>query len=104
MTTSVIRSLMILSVAVLGCSRSDIKPDTAGAVNAIVLASGVTMRHVVTGPTVVAYFLVPAGAVDTMPNLAVEADDWNYAMAALRDSLEASRIALVIATNPDIQL
>jgi len=39
-----------------------------------------------------------------MPNLAVEADDWNYAMAMLRDSLEASRIAFVMATNPDIQL
>ena len=47
---------------------------------------------------------VPPGTVDTMPNLAVEADDWNYSMATLRDSLEASRIALVMTTDPDIQL
>jgi len=95
---------MMLLVVVLACSRSDIRPDTAGAAKAEVLASGITLRHVVSGPTVIAYFLVPPGAVDTMPNLAVEADDWNYAMAMLRDSLEASRIAFVMATNPDIQL
>jgi hypothetical protein len=94
----------MLLVAVLACSRPDVKPDTARATTAEVLASGITLRHVVTGPTVIAYFLVPPDAVDTMPNLAVEADDWNYAMATLRDSLEASRIAFVMATNPDIQL
>jgi hypothetical protein len=95
---------MMLLVAVLACSRSDVKPDTASAAKIGVLGSGITLRHVVTGPTVIAYFLVPPGAVDTMPNLAVEADDWNYAMAMLRDSLEASRIAFVMATNPDIEL
>jgi hypothetical protein len=95
---------VMLLVVVLACSRPDVKPDTARATTAEVLASGITLRHVITGPTVIAYFLVPPDAVDTMPNLAVEADDWNYAMAMLRDSLEASRIAFVMATNPDIQL
>jgi hypothetical protein len=36
--------------------------------------------------------------------LAVEADDWNVAMATLGDSLEASGIGLAIATEPRVRL
>ena len=53
----------------------------------------------VTRPTVIAYFVIPNGAVDTLPDLAVEADDWNVAMAALGDSLQASGIGFTMATS-----
>lgn len=55
-------------------------------------------------PTVIAYFIVPPGAVDTSRDLAVEADDWNVAMAALRDSLEATGIALAMVTEPNVRV
>jgi hypothetical protein len=74
-----------------------------GARPAPVDTAGVT-RVSVTRPTVVAYFVIPPGAVDTLPDLAVEADDWNVAMAALGDSLEASGIGLAIATEPRVRL
>ena len=45
-----------------------------------------TAELAINRPTVIAYFIVPDGAVDTMPDLAVSADDWNYAMATLGDS------------------
>ena len=66
---------------------------------------GTDTAHVrVAGPTVVAYFVIPHGAVDTMPSLAVEADDWNYAMAMLRDSLDANGIALVLAVDAVVRI
>ncbi|HUQ82874.1 MAG TPA: hypothetical protein VM076_17110 [Gemmatimonadaceae bacterium] len=55
-------------------------------------------------PTVIAYFIIPQGAVDTMPNLAVEADDWNVAMATLGDSLQASGIGFRMTTNPSVRV
>ena len=63
-----------------------------------------TAHVTVVGPTVIAYFIVPPGSVDTMPNLAVEADDWNYAMAMLRDSLEASGVALALAVDGVVRI
>ena len=63
-----------------------------------------TAHVTVAGPTVISYFIVPPGSVDTMPNLAVEADDWNYAMAMLRDSLEASGVALALAVDGVVRI
>ena len=61
-------------------------------------------RVSVTGPTVIAYFVIPAGAVDTLPDLAVEADDWNVSMASLGDSLQASGIRFAMTTEPRIRV
>jgi hypothetical protein len=58
----------------------------------------------ITRPTVIAYFIVPPGAVDTSRDLAVEADDWNVSMATLRDSLDASGIGLAMTTQPNLRL
>ena len=63
-----------------------------------------TAEVTVTRPAVVAYFVVPPGAVDTSRDLAVEADDWNVSMATLRDSLEATGITLVMVTQPNVRL
>jgi hypothetical protein len=63
-----------------------------------------TARLVVTRPTVVAFLVVPAGAVDTLPDLAVIADDWNYAMATLGDSLEARGIGFALVTQPRLRI
>jgi hypothetical protein len=59
---------------------------------------------VVTRPTVIAYLVVPHGAVDTLPDLAVVADDWNYAMATLGDSLEAHGVALAMVTESRLRI
>ena len=67
-------------------------------------APSATAEVTVTRPTVVAYFVVPPGAVDTSRDLAVEADDWNVSMATLRDSLEATGIALAMVTQPNVRL
>ena len=53
----------------------------------------------VTRPTVVAYLVVTPGAVDTQPELAVLADDWAYAMAALGDSVAARGFAFALHTD-----
>ena len=87
----------------LACSKPD-RPSAARKAVVAELAAADTSAVAITGPTVVAYFLVPPGAVDTMPSLAVEADDWSYAMATLRDSLEASRIGLIIAVDPVLRI
>ena len=63
-----------------------------------------TARLVVRRPTVVAYLVVPPGAVDTSPDLAVVADDWNYSMATLGDSLQARGIRLVLVTEPALRV
>jgi hypothetical protein len=94
-------------VVILACSKPDRPSATersAEVAEVTVLASGISARIAITGPTVIAYFLVPPGAVDTMPNLAVEADDWNVAMATLRDSLDAGRIDLAMTTMPTVQI
>lgn len=59
---------------------------------------------VVSRPTVAAYFILPDGAVDTMPDLAVRADDWNYAMAAVGDGLEANGFAFTLITEPNVRV
>jgi hypothetical protein len=97
--------LRILLVGLLGL----IAPSCAAGSGAPAARSAAQARadtaHVdVTRPTVVAYFIVPDGAVDTLPDLAVEADDWNYAMSILGDSLAASDIALALATEPVLRL
>jgi len=58
----------------------------------------------VSRPTVAAYFIIPDGAVDTMPDLAVRADDWNYAMAAVGDSLEANGFGFTLITEPSVRI
>jgi hypothetical protein len=59
---------------------------------------------VVTRPTVIAFFVVPNGAVDTLPDLAVVTDDWNYAMATLGDSLEAHGFGLAMVTESRLRV
>jgi hypothetical protein len=59
---------------------------------------------VVTRPTVIAFLVLPKGAVDTLPDLAVEADDWNYAMATLGDSLEAHGFASAMVTESRLRI
>ncbi len=73
--------------------------DTPGPADTV----GLT-RIVVTRPTVAAYFIIPDGAVDTMPDLAVRADDWNYAMATVGDSLEANGFGFTLITEPSVRL
>jgi hypothetical protein len=63
-----------------------------------------TAHVVVTQPTVIAYLVVPAGAVDTNPELAVLADDWNVAMATLGDSLIANGIRFALVTEPRLRV
>lgn len=67
-------------------------------------AAAEVARLDVTGPTVVAYFVIPPNAVDTSADLAVAADDWSYAMAALGDSLRARGIALALITEPRLRI
>jgi hypothetical protein len=63
-----------------------------------------TATVVVTGPTVVAYLVMPRGAVDTSADLAVLADDWNVAMSVLGDSLEAHGIRFTLVTEPRLRV
>ena len=58
-----------------------------------------TTTIVVTRPTVIAYLVIPEGAVDSQPDVAVLADDWNVAMATLGDSLEAHGIAFALVAE-----
>jgi hypothetical protein len=58
-----------------------------------------TTTVVVTRPTVIAYLVIPDGAVDSNPDVAVLADDWNFAMATLGDSLEAHGIAFALVAQ-----
>ena len=86
----------------LACSKPESASTTAQATAALDTTATDTAHVAVARPTVIAYFVVPRGAVDTMPNLAVEADDWNVAMATLRDSLEAGRMSLAMTTEPTV--
>jgi hypothetical protein len=67
-------------------------------------AAAEVARLVVTRPTVIAYLVVPAGAVDTLPDFAVLADDWNFAMATLGDSLEARGVAFALVTESRLRI
>jgi len=58
----------------------------------------------VSRPTVIAYFVIPPGAVDSLPDLAVEADDWNVSMATLGDSLEANGFGFAMATDSTVRV
>jgi hypothetical protein len=105
------RSFIGVCVAVmLACAKPDAKPDSkparpsATTGGPVPTATGDTTHVTATRPTVIAYFLIPPGAVDTMPNLAVEADDWNVSMATLSDSLEASGIGFAMVTQPIAQI
>jgi len=63
-----------------------------------------TATVVVSHPTVIAYLVVPAGAVDSSADLAVLADDWNVAMATLGDSLLAHGVRLALVTEPMLRV
>jgi hypothetical protein len=63
-----------------------------------------TATIVVTRPTVVAYLVMPPGAVDSSADLAVLADDWNVAMATLGDSLAAHGVRLALVTEPMLRV
>ena len=90
--------LMLILVALAACRRSDRTTPGDRTLPADVAEVSVTR------PTVIAYFVIPAGAVDTSRDLATEADDWNVGMAALRDSLESSGIALAMVTVPNARI
>ena len=94
------------TIALVTCARTDSARESAPDVSVLdsVVFPRDTAHVTVSGPTVIAYFIVPPGAVDTMPNLAVEADDWNYAMAMLRDSLEAGGVALALAVDGVVRI
>ena len=63
-----------------------------------------TATVVVERPMVVAYLVIPKGAVDTSADLAVLADDWNIAMATVGDSLEAYGIAFALVTESRLRV
>ena len=63
-----------------------------------------TTTVVVTRPTVIAYLVIPEGAVDTSADLAVLADDWNVAMATVGDSLESHGIAFTLVTESRLRV
>jgi hypothetical protein len=90
------RRLAWLALPLLAASTTPRFSGTRGAPGA---AAADTATVHVTRPTVVAYLVVPAGAVDTSADLAVLADDWNVAMATLGDSLEARGIRFTLATE-----
>lgn len=73
------------------------QPRTATSAEPLVATDTTTI--VVTKPTVIAYLVIPEGAVDSLPDVAVLADDWNVAMSILGDSLEAHGIAFTLATH-----
>ena len=86
-----------LVAAAVACGTTSVPPRTPAGD-----ADGDSL--VVARPTVVAYLVVPPGAVDTSEALAVTADDWSYAMATLGDSLEAHGIALALETAPRLRV
>jgi hypothetical protein len=78
-------------------------PANAAALHARPVTTDTT-TIVVTKLTVVAYLVIPEGAVDSHPDLAVLADDWNVAMATLGDSLAAHGIAFALATGSHLRV
>jgi hypothetical protein len=86
-----------LVAAAVACGTTSVPPRTPAGD-----AGGDSL--VVTRPIVVAYLVVPPGAVDTSEALAVTADDWNYAMATLGDSLAAHGVALALETAPRLRI
>src|SRR5574338_1693428 len=92
-----------LAGVALGCREPEparvVARPVAGAEGVMTEADSIS----VTRATVVAYFVIPPGAVDTMPDLAVEADDWNYGMSILADSLEAGGIAFAMTTRARVR-
>jgi len=63
-----------------------------------------TTTIVITKPTVIAYLVIPKGAVDSLPDVAVLADDWNVAMSILGDSLEAHGIAFALVAESRLRV
>ena len=63
-----------------------------------------TATIVVARPIVIAYLVIPEGAVDTSDDLAVLADDWNVAMATVGDSLEANGVAFALVTESRLRV
>lgn len=53
----------------------------------------------ITRPTVIAYLVIAPGEVDSNPDMAVVADDWNYAMSILGDTIEARGWAFTMAID-----
>ena len=87
-------------VAVAASCTQPPRPESSPADTVATESATVTVSR----PTVVAYFIVPDGAVDTLPDLAVRADDWNYAMAMVGDSLEANGFGFALVTGPRVRL
>ena len=97
--------VVVSSIALVLFACKHPRRETEAAADTVkpVVAGG--LAHIeVSRPTVAAYFIIPDGAVDTMPDLAVRADDWNYAMATVGDSLEANGFAFTLITGPRLRL
>lgn len=75
-----------------------------GTVRAESHAPSDTTTVVVTKPTVIAYLVLSEAAVDSQPDVAVLADDWNVAMSTLGDSLEAHGIAFALVTQSHLRV
>ncbi|HEX5832061.1 MAG TPA: hypothetical protein VFY16_13855, partial [Gemmatimonadaceae bacterium] len=72
-------ALALAAAPVAGCAQAI---DTAR-----VAPSSDTVQVTVTRATVLAFLVLAEEAVDSLPDLAVIADDWNYAMSILGDSV-----------------
>jgi hypothetical protein len=89
----------ILAGLLASCSGVALSVQSRAAKPAAPLIVGDTTTIVVPKPTVIAYLVIPEGAVDSQPDVAVLADDWNIAMSILGDSLEAHGIAFALVTE-----
>jgi hypothetical protein len=94
--------LAVLSLAAFAPTRLAESRGAPGAAAAETATDTTTLE--VAGPTVVAYLVIAAGAVDTSANLAVLADDWNVAMATLGDSLEARGVRFTLVTESRLRV
>jgi hypothetical protein len=89
-------AVVLLTLALAMQAHASTRPAHLGASD--------TTTVVVTKPTVIAYLVIPEGAVDSLPDVAVLADDWNVAMATLGDSLAAHRIAFALVTETHLRV
>lgn len=89
-------ALALATAPVTGCAQAIDTARTA--------PSSDTAQLTVTRPTVIAFLVLAEGAVDSLPDLAVAADDWNYAMSILGDSLEARGIGFGLTTRPYLRI
>lgn len=98
---SLVRRAAALALVLLPALVSAQAPSADRASNA---GHADTATVVVTRPTVIAYLVIPNGAVDTSADLAVLADDWNVAMATVGDSLASHAIGFALVTESRLRI